>query len=101
MTPSEPNDSLSPTLQQWRVVPRSNPNFRAAVWARIDAAARPSTWTKFARAHPAIVTAFVVAGVLLGAWSGQNEAREHTEADRSVLAATYVHRLDARWLRQP
>ncbi len=101
MPPSESIDPLSPTLREWRVAPHPNPNFRTNVWARIDAARRPSTWTKFARAHPAFVAAFVAAGVLFGAWSGQAKARERTDADRTTLAANYVHRLDARWMREP
>lgn len=101
MDPSQPNDPLSPILRQWSVTPPANPQFRTAVWARIDAARRPSTWAKFARAHPAIVSGMLVAAIAAGAWSGRTEARDRTEADRTAIATAYVHGLDARWMRQP
>jgi hypothetical protein len=83
------------------VAPRSNPGFRTQVWARIEAARRPSTWTSFARAHPAVVSALLVAAILAGAWTGRTEARDHMRADQEAIAATYVHALDARWMRHP
>lgn len=97
---SAPKSGDSPALSHWRVDPPRNPQFRAEVWARIDAAARPSTWAKFARAHPGLVTSALAAAILLGAWRGRTEAREQTAADRYAIAGDYVHALDARWMRQ-
>jgi hypothetical protein len=94
-----PNDPLSSELQQWRVEPSSNPQFRTSVWAKIEATRRAASWSSFARAHPALVTVFLASGALFGAWSGRVQAREQFETDRSVLAANYVHELDARWMR--
>jgi hypothetical protein len=87
-------------LTTWRITPQKNPEFRTSVWARLDAARRPSTWSMFARTHPAIVGAMMLTAIVAGAWSGRTEANERTEADRAKIAANYVHALDARWTRQ-
>lgn len=100
MSPSS-HDPLSHTLAEWRVRPARNPHFRAAVWARVEAAARPSTWTRFARTHPAAVSGILAAAVLLGALTGRTEARQHEQQERAAIAANYVHALDARWMRHP
>jgi hypothetical protein len=89
------------TLASWRVDPPRNPSFRSDVWARIEADRRPTTWGRFVRAHPAAVAAMLAVGLALGAWSGRTEARDRLESDRSQLAASYVHSLDARWMRNP
>jgi hypothetical protein len=99
MASSQPNDS--PDLRAWRIHPSRNPEFRTAVWARIDAARHPSTWSRFARAHAALVGGVLALAIAVGAWTGHSEAEQRANADRSALAATYVHRLDARWLRTP
>jgi hypothetical protein len=96
-----PDDPLSRALADWHVNPSRDPQFRSAVSRRVDAARRPSTWSKFARAHPAVVSALLLGAVLAGAWSGRTEARERIEADRTAIAANYVHSLDARWMRAP
>jgi hypothetical protein len=100
MNPHAP-DPLSDELRQWLVQPRANPHFRTSVWAKIEASRRPSTWSAFARGHLALVTVFLFGSVLIGAWGGRTQAREQFDADRSVLAANYVHQLDARWMRSP
>jgi len=94
-----PNDPLPTQLAAWQVRPRLNSQFRAAVWARLEAARRPSTWARFARAHAPAVSALLVGAAVAGAWSGRTRAQQRTEADRSAIAATYVHSLDARWMR--
>lgn len=101
MSSPESNDPLNRALADWRVAPARNPQFRAAVWRRLEAARRPSTWTKFARSHPAAVSSVLVAAVLLGAVSGRTRAQHRTAADRLAIATDYVHSLDARWLRNP
>lgn len=101
MPPSHHDDPLSRTLAEWRVRPPANPLFRAAVWSRIEAASRPSTWTKFARAHSALVGSVFAAALLFGAWTGRLQGRHEATAVRNAIAAEYVHALDARWLRNP
>ncbi len=96
-----PEDPLSSELKQWQIAPPRTPQFRTEVWRRIESAGRPSNWTKFARAHPTAVTAMLAAAVLAGAWGGRTEAHEQLAADRQAIAASYVHSLDARWMRHP
>lgn len=101
MSSSHHDDPLSRALAGWRVNPRPAPDFRAAVWSRIHAADAPTNWSAFARGHAALVSSLLVVGVLLGALTGRNEARERSDADRTTIAANYVHSLDARWMRNP
>ncbi len=102
MSPSPSKDPLSGLLAQWRITPTHNAHFRSNVWSRIEAGNRqPATWSAFARAHSGLVAAVVTASMLVGAWTGLNEAREHRDAERQAIAASYVHTLDARWMRNP
>ena len=101
MPHSHNDDLLSRTLAEWRVSPPPDPLFRASVWARIESASRPSTWTKFARAHAALVSSLFAAALLLGGLTGRLQGRHEAAAVRNAIAAEYVHALDPRWLRNP
>lgn len=101
MSSPQSNDPLSATLREWRVNPPADPQFRPQVWARIGTAVRPSTWSRFARSHPALVASMLGLAVLAGAFSGRVEARQRAAADQFLIASQYVHALDARWQRQP
>lgn len=95
MNPSDPNDSLSRTLAVWRVSPKTNPDFRPAVWQRIRTGTR-ETWSSYLRAHRlgwsvAAMFAVVVAGV-----SGRVAARAHLEASRDRMVVAYLGALDPR-----
>lgn len=98
--PSE-TDRLSRALADWRVAPRRSPQFRATVWARIEAARRAPTWTGYLRAHGALVAGALAVAVIVGAWRGREQARERDATARAALVADYVHGLDARWMRSP
>lgn len=101
MNSPDPNDSLSRTLADWRVTPPRDPQFRAEVWAQIEAARRAPTWTGYLRAHGALVAGALIVAVVLGGWTGRERARERGAAARAALVADYVHGLDARWMRLP
>lgn len=102
MSSRHPNDPLSGLLSEWRVSPAHRPQFRSQVWTRVESrAGQQANWSLFARSHAGLVAAVVTASILVGAWSGQTEAREHRDADRQAIAASYVHTLDARWMRHP
>ena len=94
-------DPLSRALADWRLTPPRNPQFRTAVWARLDAARSAPTWTVYLRAHGALVAGALMAAMVLGAWSGHARAHERDTAARAALVADYVHGLDARWMRLP
>ena len=82
-------------------MPRRNPQFRVEVWARIETARRLPSWPGYLRAHGALVVGALAVAVLLGAWSGREQARERDAMARTALIADYVHGLDARWMRAP
>jgi hypothetical protein len=99
-TPPSP-DPLSRTLADWRVAPRPHPQFRAAVWARIDTARGAASWSSFTRAHLAAVAGAVAIAILAGAVTGRERARARVETERGQLANAYVQAMDARTMRMP
>jgi hypothetical protein len=95
MDPTPPRDSLADTLQQWRVQPARDPNFRISVSQRIDQAVR-LTWSGYIRGHLvgwsiAATVALVVAG-----WSGQAMAQARLDASRDAIVISYLSGLDPR-----
>ncbi len=101
MNAPEPNETLSRTLTDWRVTPPRNHRFRDEVWARLEAERRVPAWTSYVRANGALVAGALMTAVVLGAWTGRERARERDSAARAALVASYVHGLDARWMRLP
>ena len=88
-------DSLSGVLPRWRVKPPADPNFRHAVWRRIDARARES-WPAYLRSH---ATAWSLAAVVMlgvAAYSGSALAQARTQTDREAMVVTYLVNLDPR-----
>ena len=94
-TPDTP-DSLSRTLASWRVEARRNPQFRAAVQARLGGEAAGLPWAAFARQHVVAVGGALALAVTVGAVTGHERARLQVAADSARLAAAYVQGLDAR-----
>ncbi len=101
MNPSEMNDPLSRTLADWRVVPRRDPGFRAAVSRRIAPATAGSSWRGYARAHASALAGALAVAVVLGAWVGRQQARSRVDADRAQIVRAYVRALDARAMATP
>ncbi len=83
-------------LQAWQVHPPRDPNFRAAVWRRIERARRAPTWAAFVRARAALLATGLVVTIGVSGWMGHAVARTQGKADRAALAAHYVAGLDAR-----
>jgi hypothetical protein len=90
------SDSLGEVLRIWRVSPPPDPNFRAAVWQRIEAIRREPTWPAFVRTRAAALTTATIAIVALSGLTGHSVARNHVNADRNTLAASYIASLDVR-----
>lgn len=90
------SDPLLRTLAAWRVAPTRNPQFRAAVWARLERGSAAPPWVVFARQHVVAVGGALVLAVTLGAVTGHGRARSRVAADSERLAAAYVQGLDAR-----
>jgi hypothetical protein len=96
MSSSPTPDFPSQLLSAWRVAPRRNPGFRAAVWARLEAGADALPWWRYARQHALVVGGAMALAVVLGGVTGHGWARARVESDRAQLAAAYVGSLDAR-----
>jgi hypothetical protein len=103
MTPPDTSDSrsLSRILADWRVTPPRDPHFRTAVWSRLEAARRPSSWPAFARAHRPVLTGALAAALVIGAWAGREQARARVDHERDGIARAYVQSLDARVMQLP
>ena len=91
---SNPADSFSRTLAEWRVTPPRNPAFRAQVQSRRVAGAQP--WSAYARRHAALVAGAVAVALAAGAFAGQGRAHARAAAESARLATAYVEGLDAR-----
>ncbi len=90
-----PHNSLSGVLRRWRVTPPANPNFRHAVWHRVNARVRES-WPVYLRSH---ATAWSLAAVVMlggAAYSGSALAQARARADREAMVVTYLVDLDPR-----
>lgn len=99
--PSPDSDaSLSRSLADWRLEPRRDPGFRAAVRDRL-AAPGGLGWGAYLRQHTGPVAAACALALLAGGWLGHTQARARVAADRELLAETYVRALDARALTAP
>lgn len=101
MKPPEDNETLSRALDGWRVEPQRNPQFRPAVWARIEAARVGMSWPGYVRTHLALAAGLMAVALVGGGWIGREQARSRAETDRAVIAENYVRALDARTMRLP
>jgi hypothetical protein len=87
--------SLSALMQQWRLRPARNPQFRPAVWQRIRQRSRES-WASYVRAHRLSwgVATLVVLGV--AGWTGHAAAEAKLATDREAMVVAYLTELDPR-----
>jgi hypothetical protein len=97
---SSPDSDLSQALAAWRLAPRRDPGFRAAVRTRL-AAPGGLGWGAYLRLHAGPVAAACALAVVAGGWLGHAQARARDAADRDQLAEAYVRALDARALTAP
>lgn len=95
------NEELARTLAAWRLAPRRNPEFRAAVRARIDALPAATSWRGYARVHAAALAGALAVALVAGALAGREQARSRVAADRAEIAQAYVQALDARAMTMP
>jgi hypothetical protein len=95
MNSPEPPDPLSRTLAEWQVRPRADPDFRPAVWQRIQQRGR-ETWDTYVQARLAAWT--VVALVTVGAagWAGVSAGKARLSAEREAMVVSYLVELDPR-----
>ncbi|MEY4202260.1 MAG: hypothetical protein RLZZ265_4000 [Verrucomicrobiota bacterium] len=95
MNPSPPNDPFSRTLADWRVSPKSDPNFRPAVWQRIGQRSR-ETWAAYVRAHLAAWTVAGAVALVAASWTGHLFARAKLDSSREQMVVSYLGNLDPR-----
>src|SRR5664279_1714993 len=96
MKDSEPNDSLPRTLADWHVTPRRDPQFRTAVWSRLEADRHAPSWAGYVRTHATLVTGALAVALLAGGWIGRDQARARVDTQREAMVSSYVRSLDAR-----
>lgn len=97
MNPSPPNDPLSRRLAEWRVNPKSDPNFRPAVWQRIKQHSR-ETWAAYVRAHLVAWTVTGAAALVAAGWTGHSFAQAKIDSSREQMVVSYLGNLDPRVL---
>jgi hypothetical protein len=95
MNSPEPNDPLSRDLATWRVQPKTDPNFRPAVWQRLRERGR-ETWAAYVRAHLAAWCVVAVVAVSAAGWAGVAAGKSRLEAERDAMVVNYLVGLDPR-----
>ena len=96
MNPSDPND-LSRTLADWRVNPKADPNFRPAVWQRIQQRSR-ETWGSYVQGHLAGWAVASVVAVVGATFTGPDTAELLHAATIAIVGAVP---LDVLWHAVP
>jgi hypothetical protein len=95
MNSSDPHDSLSGTLADWRVQPKADPNFRPAVWQRIRQKTH-ETWATYVRAHLAAWSIAAFATVVIAGVAGVSAGRAELSDQRETMVVSYLVELDPR-----
>src|SRR5437870_1902331 len=99
----EKNDPLGRTLQEWKVDASLPPQFRDAVWRRIELTEtrrEPYRWCGFWQAfgaafgRPALVISYVAILLLAGLSIGFARARQESARLDEALGARYVQSID-------
>ena len=94
---AHPHDAALRRLlrESWTVEIRPDPNFRAQVWARIDAAKRPpETWLSWLRLHLVGVGMASAASLAVAITGAGFLARNQMERDQEKLVSRYVASID-------
>jgi hypothetical protein len=96
MSTDHNDDQLGPLIRKgWTVSVQSNPNFRTAVWARIEAGRRlPATWSDWLKLNFTRVTMYAAASIALTTAGGGYLAANQANRDRDQLIQRYVTSID-------
>jgi hypothetical protein len=95
MHPPEADDPLSRALSTWHVAPPADPNFRPAVWQRIQRARR-QTWAAYVRDHLAAWSIVAVVAITAAGWAGARASHARLTAARDAMVISYLVELDPR-----
>jgi hypothetical protein len=95
MNPPDPDSSLSRTLSDWRVNPKTDPNFRPAVWQRIQQRTR-ETWATYVRGHVMGWSVAASLAMAVAGWTGRSVAQSKLDASREKMVVSYLVELDPR-----
>ena len=94
MKPSS-EEQIRQTLRAWSPAVTPNPNFRAEVWARIEAAKKqPATWMAWLRTHVVSVAGMTTAAVACAIFAGAAVANFQSEQRREELLDRYIVSID-------
>lgn len=103
MKPEPTDESLTRLLRErCAVAPERNPEFRATVWARIEARKRgPATWVAWWRTNSLRFGTLAVASVMLAGVGGAWMARWESQRTREQLVQRYLASIDPHRLTGP
>ena len=97
MDPIPPRDPFAAALAQWRVRSTRDPQFRAAVWQRIDQHVRV-TWSSYLRDHLVGWSIAAMVALVAAGWGGRAMAQAPHEAHSDAMVISYLSGLDPRVL---
>lgn len=92
-----PNDDQLRQLlrRSWKASPKPNPDFRSAVWARIESAGpKSATWSGWLHLHLARVTLAAAVSIVLAGTGGGLLAATQASREREQLLQRYVMSID-------
>src|SRR5687767_16007834 len=95
MSTPDPDERLSRTLEDWRIQPLVNPNFRPAVWQRIRQRSG-ETLASYVRAHAAAWSIATVLAVTAAGLVGVTAGRAQLNVKRDAMVVSYLVDLDPR-----
>jgi hypothetical protein len=95
MHSNQPHDPLSDALQQWRVQPPRDSDFRTRVWERIDQSTR-LTWGTYVRGHLVGWSLTAMLALVGAGWTGHAMAQARLDAERNAMVVSYLSGLDPR-----
>lgn len=88
-------DELARLLSTWEIKPKSNPGFRAAVWAKIEAIApEPRTWGAWLRMNVGTVAPLALAVITFSVVGGGLVAKAKASVDREIMIERYLTSID-------
>jgi anti-sigma-K factor RskA len=96
MNSNSHDEQLGPLLRgSYQVTPVRNPDFRSAVWARIESTRRaPATWGAWLRLNTFRFASLAVASIAIAGVGGGLIATAQTNRDREHLVQRYLASID-------
>lgn len=98
MNPHSSSAATPNLLRHWQVEAPADPDFRAAVWTRIEGARQAASlsWAGYFRRNAQAWSLALVLALSVSALVGYRAGERHSERERAAILQTYLAAIDAR-----